>query len=148
MSSCDCSSRFEVRIAIITDYAQFKRILSKGRHPSFIGKNIFLQNANNGGALFYLIRAEAAAVSLVNPRFGIMLALNVIPEHRNHGLGSAIVNYLMPNFVRSIESKVKFFERLGYRQIGSLKRGISLNTQIMARSALFDLAGKLNRIWK
>jgi len=102
----------------------------------------------NGGALMYQFENEAVAVSLINPHYGVLLALNVIPRHRQHGLGAAIVNFLVPNFVRAIESKVSWFERLGYKRIGKLKRGISLNTQLMARAALFDLAGKLAKVWK
>lgn len=106
-----------------------------------------MANANNGGALFYELDGESIAVSLINPHLGILLVLNVVPEHRAHGLGSAILNFLVPNFARVLEEKVEWFERRGYKRIGSLKRGISLNTQIMARIALFGLAGKLCKVW-
>lgn len=106
-----------------------------------------MRNANNGGALFYELDGAAVAVSLINPHYGILLALNVRPEHRGHGLGDAIVKFLVPNFVRAIESKVEWFERRGYKRIGKLKRGISLNTQLMARAALFSLAGNLRKAW-
>jgi hypothetical protein len=76
-----------------------------------------------------------------------LLALNVIPSHRGHGLGAAIVRFLIPNFVRAIETKVKWFEKLGYKRIGKMKKGISLNTQVLARAALFDLAGNLQKAW-
>jgi hypothetical protein len=57
------------------------------------------------------------------------------------------VRFLIPNFVRAIEDKVPWFEWLGYRRIGKMKRGISLNTQVLARAALFDLAGNLRKAW-
>lgn len=144
---CACAERFEVRLARPDDYKAFKRILDLGRHPAFIGRQTMMRNAVNGGALFYDVLGEAVAVSLINPHFGILLALNVAKEHRGHGLGRAIVQFLVPNFVRAIEDKVPFFERLGYVRVGKLKRGISLNTQVMARAALFDLAGKLQKAW-
>lgn len=84
---------------------------------------------------------------MINPHYGILTALNVLPAHRGHGLGSAMVRFLIPNFVRCIESKIEFFERLGYIRIGKMKTGIRLNTQIMARAALFDLAGNLKKAW-
>lgn len=88
------------------------------------------------------------AVSMMNPHFGSLTALNVHPDHRGHGLGATMVKFLVPNFIRAIEDKVEFFEKLGYRRIGSLKKGISLNTQIMAREALFHLAGNLKKAWQ
>lgn len=87
-------------------------------------------------------------VSMMNPHFGTLTALNVHPDHRGHGLGAAMVKFLVPNFVRAVEDKVMFFEKLGYRRIGNLKKGISLNTQVMTREALFHLAGNLRKAWK
>jgi GNAT superfamily N-acetyltransferase len=144
---CDCASRFNVRLARASDYPAFKKLLNAGSHPAFIGKNTMMRNSINGGALFYDLDGEAVAVSLINPHYGILLCLNVRKEHRGHGLGAAIVNFLMPNFVRALENKAPWFESLGYRRIGDLKRGIRLNTQVMARAALFDLAGKLTKAW-
>lgn len=136
-----------MRLARAHEYPAWKKILDAGRHPAFIGKSTMMRNANNGGALFYELDGAAVAVSLINPHYGILLALNVRPEHRGHGLGDAIVKFLVPNFVRAIESKVEWFERRGYKRIGKLKRGISLNTQLMARAALFSLAGNLRKAW-
>jgi N-acetylglutamate synthase-like GNAT family acetyltransferase len=144
---CLCSSRFDVRLARESDYAAFKKLLDAGKHPAFIGKSTMMRNASQGGAIFYEFAGQRVAVSLVNPRLGILLALNVHPAHRGHGLGAAIVRFLIPNFVRAIEDKAPWFERLGYRRIGKMKRGISLNTQVMARTALFDLAGNLRKAW-
>lgn len=105
------------------------------------------RNATNGGALFYELDGAAIAVSLVNPHLGILLALNVLPAHRAHGLGAAILSFLVPNFARVVESKIEWFERRGYKRIGKLKQGITLNTQVMARAALFSLAGNLRKAW-
>jgi len=143
---CDCANRFEVRLARATDYKPFKRTLDIGRHPAFIGRDCFTGNSVNGGALLYFLDDEIVAVSLINPHYGILLALNVTPPHRSHGLGAAIVRFLIPNFARVVESKVPWFEHLGYRKIGELKKGRRLNTQIMARIALFSLAGKLQNL--
>lgn len=125
----------------------FKKMLDAGRHPAFVGRSSFERNAANGGALFYLFGGEIAAVSLINPHFGILLALNVRPSHRSHGLGGAVVRFLVPNFVRALESKVPWFEKRGYRCVGDLKKGQNLNTQVMVRSALFTLAGKITKAW-
>jgi GNAT superfamily N-acetyltransferase len=146
-NNCDCAQRFDVRLARATEYPAWKKVLNVGRHPAFIGKSTMTRNANNGGALFYELDGQVVAVSLINPHYGILLTLNVCPEHRSHGLGAAILQFLMPNFARVVENKIEWFERRGYKRIGSLKRGISLNTQLMARNALFDLAGNLRRAW-
>jgi GNAT superfamily N-acetyltransferase len=136
-----------VRLARSHDYPAWKAVLNAGRHPAFIGQETMRRNANNGGALFYEVDGEAVAVSLINPHFGILLALNVLPSHRSHGLGAAILDFLIPNFARVVEHKVPWFEKRGYKRIGRLKCGISLNTQLMARAELFDLAGKLSKVW-
>lgn len=52
----------------------------------------------------------------------------------------------MPNFARMVEHKIGWFEKRGYIRIGKMKKGQTLNTQIMARKKLFALAGRLNRI--
>ncbi len=136
-----------MRLARAHEYPAWKKILDAGRHPAFIGKDTMMGNATNGGALFYELDGEAVAVSLINPHYGILLALNVRPEHRGHGLGDAILKYLVPNFARVVENKIEWFEKRGYRRIGKLKCGISLKTQVMARSALFSLAGNLRKAW-
>lgn len=145
---CRCFKEFSIKLARVSQYQQFKKILDKGRHPAFIGRNTFESNARNGGASFYLFNNEIIGVTLCNARLGVLIALNVIPNHRGHRCGQAIVNYLMPNFVRSIESKIKFFKNLGYISIGEIKKGISLNTQIMVRANLIKLAGRIKNIDK
>lgn len=141
---CDCARSFQVKLARQEDYKPFKHLLDIGRHPSFIGRDSFGANSINGGALFFSCGGEIVAVSLINPHHGILLAMNVAPKHRGHGLGSAILNFLMPNFARVIESKVEWFAKRGYKPIGALRKGIRLNTQVMARAALFELAGKIS----
>ena len=98
-------------------------------------------------ALFYELDGEAVAVSLINPHMGMLLARNVRPEHRGHGLGDAILEYLVLILGRVVESKIECYEKRGYRRIGKLKCGIRLKTQVMARSALFSLAGNLRKAW-
>ena len=143
-NSCGCAAGFTVVLAREGDYAEFKTVLSRGRHPAFIGRDLFERNARNGGALFYRFdTTNNVAVSLINARSGILIALNVVPQHRGHGLGGAILRFLVPNFARVVESKVPWFEANGYRAIGKLKQGISLRTQVMARAELFGLAGKI-----
>ena len=145
---CDCATRFEVRLARAHEYGPWKKLLDGGKHPAFIGKSTMMRNANNGGALFYELDGEAVAVSADESAHGRSCSrLNVRPEHRGHGLGDAILKYLVPNFARVVESKIEWFEKRGYRRIGKLKCGISLKTQVMARSALFSLAGNLRKAW-
>ncbi len=77
----------------------------------------------------------------------VLLVLNVDPHHRSHGLGTAILRYVQANFARVLESAVPFFERNGYTCVGSLKRGNSLNTQVMIKSSLIPLAGRIAKLY-
>lgn len=86
------------------------------------------------------------ACAVINPRLNSLLVLNVVPSHRSHGLGRAVVAYLQCNFARVLESAVPFFETCGYAPIGKLKRGNSLNTQVMVRRSLLTLAGRAGRL--
>lgn len=89
---------------------------------------------------------QDVAVAVVNPRTNVFLVLSVRPDHRKHGLGSAIINYLQCNFARVIEAVVPFFERNGYRSVGQIKQGNRLKTQVMIKSSLASLAGRLARL--
>ena len=101
----------------------------------------------NGGMCLAMIGSdEVAAVALVNPRVSQLNVLNVMPAHRGHGIGKAFVAYLACNFARVVEDKVQFFESCGYIKIGAMKKGRTLNTQIMARKNLFALAGRVEKI--
>ena len=146
-NSCDCAERFQVRLGRSNEYDAFKKILNAGKHPTFIGREMYGRNCQNGGALFYDLDGKPIATSLINPHYGILLVLNIKPEHRSHGLGNAILNFLIPNFIRAVENKVEWFEKRGYRRIGQMKQGRTLKTQVMARSALFDLAGRVSRLF-
>jgi len=146
MSKCNCSKAFSVKLCRPQDYKIFKRILDQGNHPAFIGRDTFERNAVQGGALIYEFENEPAACSLIGIHFGSLVALNVSKKHRGHGLGQAIVNFLMPNFARVIEDRISFFEKCGYVKIGDLKNGITLKTQIMVRQNLIGLAGRLQRL--
>jgi GNAT superfamily N-acetyltransferase len=148
MKNCECYKKHKVKLARESDYVLFKKLLNIGRHPTFIGQQTMCRNAKNGGALFYEFENEIVAVSLINPHYGILLVLNVAPKHRGHGLGEAILNFLMPNFVRAIDNKVGWFEKRGYKKIGTPKKGLRYETQVMAREKLFTLAGKLKNIYK
>jgi hypothetical protein len=46
-----------------------------------------------------------------------------------------------------LESAVPFFERNGYTAVGELKHGNRLNTQVMVKSSLIPLAGRIARIY-
>jgi GNAT superfamily N-acetyltransferase len=126
------------------DYDAFKRLLNRGRHPVFIGPNMVTRNARNGGLVFARHGGDVAA-ALVNPHYGILLVLCVLPEHRSHGLGSALVDYLRPNWVRAIESAVPWFRRLGYVSVGEPKQGRRHITHVMVRDELRKLAGRASQ---
>jgi hypothetical protein len=100
----------------------------------------------NGGVTIFVHGDKDVAVAVVNPRLNVLLVLNVLPEHRAHGLGSAIVRYLQCNFARVIDSAVPFFRKCGYVAVGESKLGNRYQTQVMVKSSLISLAGRLARL--
>lgn len=96
--------------------------------------------------MLFVAAGVDAAVAIVNPAINTLLVLNVNPAHRSHGLGSAVLRYLQCNFARVLESAVPFFETNGYQAVGALKHGKSLKTQVMIKSTLIPLAGRVGRI--
>jgi GNAT superfamily N-acetyltransferase len=127
------------------EYERAKRLLNQGRHPAFIGRGTVQRNAIQGGLLFAQVHGQDAAVALIGIRNGTLLVLNVLPAHRGAGLGRKFVEFLRPNFARVVESAVPFFEGCGYKSIGKSKQGRTLKTQIMVRSELIGLAGRLQQ---
>lgn len=144
-SSCDCAESFVV--IQTSDYRRVKAILNQGRHPTFIGRQQVLCAARNGGVLVFCHAGKDVAVALVNPRLNVLTVLCVLPLHRRHGLGSACLTYLQCSFARVLEAAVPFFERNGYVSVSKLKRGRSLNTQVMVRKDVMELAGRISRIY-
>ena len=94
-----------------------------------------------------MFRDRDVAVAIVNPAINCLLVLCVHPEHRGHGLGGALLAYLQCNFARVLESAVPFFARNGYQAIGEPHSGKSLKTQVMIKSDLIPLAGRVARIY-
>lgn len=124
-----------------------KKLLNVGRHPTFIGRNLVKRCAMNGGAFLVIFDDADVAVAVVNPAINCLLVLNVHPAHRSHGLGAALLRYLQCNFARVVESAVPFFERNGYQAVGAMHQGKSLRTQVMIKSDLIQLAGRVARIY-
>ena len=128
------------------EYSRVKRLLNVGKHPTFIGRNMVERWAKNGGLLLFCWGDQDVGVMLVNPRKNVLMVMNVLPAHRGHGLGAAMLNYAMPNWVRAVESAVPFFLAHGYTSVGALKRGRALNTRVMVRAKLMTLAGRVARV--
>lgn len=128
---------------VTEDYALVKRILNKARHPAFIGRESFGRWASNGGALVWFLDGEPVAASLVNTKTSVLMALSVVLEFQGQGIGQRIIEYIKPNWARVLESKTKWFERLGYVCVGTLKQGQPLRTQIMVRSDLKTLGKRV-----
>eukprot|EP00913_Durusdinium_trenchii_P035349 g33079.t1 len=114
---------------ILGDYRAVGRFLSRAGYPAWFGPTAFRRYITNGGGFWFRYQGDTAGVGILNPRLSSMTALAVAEEHRGHGLGSAIVEFLQPNFVRAIEDKIPYFEKLGFVAVGEMKRGIRLNVQ-------------------
>lgn len=137
---------FVVKLGRCEEYQRAKTILNKAKHPTFIGRLMLRRWADNGGLLFFQVAERDAAVALVNPKNNCLMALSVLPEHRGRGLGSAIINYLQCNFIRSTEERVPMFERLGYVAVSDWKQGRKLRTRILVKKSVMELAGRLKRL--
>lgn len=146
VSKCECARTFEMTLGRPNEYRRFKRLLDAGRHPTYVGQDTVRRSAVQGGLLFARRENQDIAVALVNPRLSILTVLNVHPAHRSHGLGSALLSFVRPNFARVIEGRVGWFEAQGYQSLGPPKPGRRYSTQVMVRSELRELAGRVNRV--
>ena len=144
--ACLCAREFQVEVAGSEHYVRAKKLFNRGRHPTYIGPSMTRRYAQNGGLIFFRHGEKDVAVSLVNPRLSVLIALNVDPSHRGHGLGSAIVRFLACNWIRSIENRLDFFSRLGYETVGRPHRGRRFITRLMVRHELFSLSGRLKKL--
>ena len=95
------------------------------------GPMAFQRYITNGGGFWFHFQGVPVGVGILNPRLSSLGALAVAKEHRGHGLGKAIVEFLQPNFVRAVEDKVLYFENLGFVPVGKMKKGIRLNVQVI-----------------
>lgn len=145
-AGCDCARRFLTRVGRCNEYARAKTLLNQGRHPAFIGRSTYDRCARDGGALFFTVGTTDVAVALVNAKNSTLLALNVHPEHRGHGLGAAVIQFLRPNFARVIDTKVDWFTTRGYLPVGAPKQGRTHQTQVMVRSELRELSGRVSQL--
>lgn len=142
---CTCALTFTVQIGQPGEYRRCKTLLNDARHPTFVGRQLVERHAVNGGLLFFRYDGSDVGVTVINVRKNVLLVLAVDPRHRGHGLASAMVRFIQANWVRSTETTAGFFERLGYVRIGRLKRGRTLNTQMLVRGNLIGLAGRVQR---
>jgi GNAT superfamily N-acetyltransferase len=83
------------------------------------------------------------AVAVIGIRNGTLLVLNVHPLFRSRGIGRRFIEFLRPHFARVIESRVAWFQALGYIPLGAMKQGRLYKTQVMVRKELLIVGGKL-----
>lgn len=107
---------------------------------------MFLSCARNGGALIFRFEKQDVAVVMINPRLNVLLVLNVLPEHRSHGLGSAVLHYIDCSFARVLETAIPFFERNGFEAMGKFHIGQRYRTRVMIKRSLIGLVGRLRGI--
>lgn len=150
MPQCECATKYypEVLGANVDDYKRLRRLLDKGKHPTFIGFEMFRRKAENGGCIIFTFGDIDCATAIVNARKNCLLALNVTPDHRGHGLGSSVVNYIKPTWARVVEFRVPWFEKLGYVKIGTPKKGRKFITWVMVRKETMALSGRLKSIFE
>lgn len=136
---------FLVTLGRPDEYRRAKRLLDQGKHPTFVGRDTVTRQARQGGLLFARADDRDVAVAVVNVRRQVLLVMNVHPDWRGTGAGSWFLEFVRPNWVRAVESAVPWFEQRGYTPIGALKHGRALNTQVMVRSGLMELAGRVSK---
>lgn len=150
MPQCECATKYypEVLAPTMDGYKRAKRLFDKGQHPTFIGFDMFRRNAENGGCIIFTFNGVDCSTVIVNAKKNCLLALNVNPDHRGHGLGSSVVNYIKPTWARVIEFRVPWFENLDYVKIGTPKKGRKFITWVMVRKETMALAGRLRSIFE
>jgi GNAT superfamily N-acetyltransferase len=127
----------------VADYGRVKTLLNRGRHPTFIGREMISRAAHNGGVLLFVLDDKDVAASVMNVRTNALTVLCVDPSLRGRGFGSEVLRFLKPNWVRALESAVPWFEARGYRAVGDWKQGRSLRTRVLVRETLLSLSGRL-----
>ena len=127
--------------AVTSDYDRVKSVMSKARHPTFIGREQVQRIADNGGAIVWVMDGVDVAVSLVDTRRSVLLALSVVRQ--GEGIGGRVLEYIRPNWARVVESKVPWFERHGYERVGRITQGKTLRTQVMVRRGLRSLGERV-----
>lgn len=140
VTDCDCATSFLVQVGRTSEYRRAKKIFDHAKFPTFMGRETITRAAREGGLLFFTFNGEDVGV-IVNA-----LASAVEPAHQGHGLGSAMIRYHRPNFLRSTEEFVAFHERLGYTAIGEAKQGRKFKTWVMVRSDLINLSGRIRTV--
>jgi GNAT superfamily N-acetyltransferase len=128
------------------EYSRAKAILNAGKHPTFIGKNLYLTASRNGGVLFFNVGGRDAAVAIIQPATNCLLVLCVHPNFRSNGLGRAALEYCHVSFARVVDFAVPFFEHCGFVAIGEPKQGKRFKTQVMVLASLKTLAGRISRL--
>lgn len=141
--SCECARRFRVEQGKSAEYARFKTLLNRCRHPSYIGPEFYARCARNGGCFFATLDGVDLAVALINPRRGVFNVLSVLPAHRAHGLGSALVHWCRAPLIRSTQQAATFAERFGYSRVAAVQTGRVLEVQMLVDSNVRGLAGRI-----
>lgn len=126
---------------VTTDYDRVKRVMTKARHPTFIGREQVTRSAVNGGVLVWTMDGEDVATSIVDTRRSVLLALSV--ARPSEGIGGRVLQYIRPNWARVVAHKVDWFSRHGYECVGRRTKGKTLETQIMVRRGLRSLGARV-----
>lgn len=126
---------------VTADYDRVKRIMSRARHPTFIGRDQVDRQTKNGGVIVWTMGGEDVAVSIVDVRRSCLLALSVIRQ--GVGIGSRVMTYVRPNWARVIDTKVEWFAKNGYTPVGRPMKARTLTTQIMMRNGLRSLGERI-----
>lgn len=127
--------------AVTTDYDRTKRVLNKARHPAFVGREQLTRWADNGGVIVWTMDGDDVAVSIVDTKRSVLMALSVVRQ--GEGIGARIIDYIRPNWARVVSGKVSWFERRGYECVGRPTKGATLETQLMVRKGLRALGSRV-----
>jgi hypothetical protein len=120
------------------DYERGKKILNAARHPGFVGRELMFRCATRGRVVAAVLDGVDVGIVCVDQKQTLQ-TLSVIAAAQGRGVGGALVLHVRPfaAWVKAIEAKVPFFERLGYARHGAAEIGQSgkMATQLMRRTA-------------
>lgn len=103
------------------DYERAKRVFDAAKHPGFIGRELVFRAAKQGQAVIAVLEGADVGVALVAKEK--LLALSVALSAQGRGIGPALMRHTKPAWVSAIETRVGFFEKLGYSRVGAPKVG-------------------------
>ena len=130
------------------EYRRVKKILDSGKHPTFIGRQRVLVSTRNGGCTIFRYANRDIACEHRQP-YEKRAAWSSMSTHATAltDLALRFCNTCKPTSHACWNPPFRFSSATAIQKSAELKRGNSLNTQVMIKSSLIPLAGRLCKLY-